>query len=736
MVKLNDIFGRMVNRTKNIHKTPHFYPALIVLGFFLAAFALLYAGSAPFLSQINEGDISPRTVYASYEFSYPTTIDAAATEKVCGEFEANVLPVYDIDASVQEKAFVRLDIFFNKVKEKKEIPDGKEFGLSEKELQKLSESKDPERQKKIAKDTLENIFLVGIVDSKDKEQLLRAGKEKIFLRNLKFKLEKKLNAKELVDEKEAGRILRDSLERMLPKEKSERTAISDLIKNEVKVNARFNEGETLKRRIKARDEVPPVYKRMRVKKNELIVEKGQRLAKDDIVKLTQITRLRAVVDRTSYISGLLILLAGLILGAAVYLSVLDKKLVQKTRNVLLISISAFLAILVSLVIIQSQQSAYLIPLAGIWMMLTLLLSANVAFIVSFMLSIFIGFLAGGKLGLAFTLSIGSIVGICVVRGARRRSQIFLAGFAVSLMNFFMIAGIGLVNNLGKEVILREGLWGAANGIISSFIAIGLLPVFEYAFGLITNITLLELSDLSNPLLKELTVKAPGTYHHSILVGNLAEEACDAIGANSLLARVGSYYHDIGKIEKAEYFVENEVGIASKHGKLAPSMSALVITNHTKDGSDLARKHKINKAIVDFIDQHHGTSLIYYFYQRALEKVRSGDELKEEEFRYPGPKPQTKEVAIVLLADSVEASSRMLSDPTPSRIRGLVQKIINNKFIDGQLDECDLTLNDLNKIAESFVRILTGVFHTRIEYPEMKSKKERQNALKDKNKKSK
>jgi putative nucleotidyltransferase with HDIG domain len=331
------------------------------------------------------------------------------------------------------------------------------------------------------------------------------------------------------------------------------------------------------------------------------------------------------------------------------------------------------------------------------------------------------------------LFIGSAVGIYVVRGARRRSQIFFAGFTISLVNFFAIAGVSLLHNVEKEAILVGGLYGIVNGIVSSFIVIGLLPVFEYLFNLVTNITLLELSDLSHPILKALTIKAPGTYHHSILVGNLAEEACNAIGANPLLARVGAYYHDIGKTEKAEYFVENEMGAPSKHDGLTPSMSALIITNHAKDGIELAKRHKINNAIIDFLAQHHGTGLIYYFYQRALERVKSGDELKEEEFRYSGPKPQTKETAVVLLADSVEASSRMLSDPTPARIRGLVQKIINNKFIDGQLDECDLTLRDLHRIAESFVRVLTGVFHTRLEYPDVKSKKERKNGFKNKGK---
>jgi putative nucleotidyltransferase with HDIG domain len=249
---------------------------------------------------------------------------------------------------------------------------------------------------------------------------------------------------------------------------------------------------------------------------------------------------------------------------------------------------------------------------------------------------------------------------------------------------------------------------------------GLLHLFEMLFGITTNITLLELSDLNNPILKDLILKAPGTYHHSLIVGNLAEAACDAISANSLLARVGAYYHDIGKIEKAEYFSENEIEAKSRHEALTPTMSALIIINHVKDGIEVARKHNLPASILDFITQHHGTGLIYFFYQRALEK--NGDEsfLKEEDFRYPGPKPQTKEAAVVLLADAVEASSRTLSDPTPARIQALTQRIINNKFIDGQLDECDLSLKDLNKIAMSFARILTGIFHSRVEYPAVSS----------------
>lgn len=747
MPKLKDFFAYARENFRGCRKSKYFRPSLIVAGFFLVSLVALYIGSAPSLSQIKEGDISLRTIYAPYAFTYPTSVDREKTEKARLEFEARVSPVYDIDPSVQEAAFTGLRNFFAEVSASRraEGPGNKEkaeilksnitFELSHKDLLKFLEMKDTAGIEKISEDALENIFLIGIMSAEDKTALIARKEKSAAIRNAHFGIEREAPLKELVDEKDADKILRDTLERMLPRDRSARNMIHNLIKQEILINTKFNEEETKARKTKARDEVIPIYNRDTVKKGELIVERGKRLSKEHIAKLTQITRLHAVVDRGSYMSGLFILLAGLVLLGVVYLKIFEKNLIKVPKYTLLICINAFLAVLVSLIIIQSQAPLTIIPLAGVGMILALLLNTNTALITGFLLSVYVGFMAGGKLDLTFMLFLGTALGIYAVRGARRRSQIFFAGFAVSLANVSAIVGVGLLNNLQKETIMGEGLYGIANGIISSFIVIGLLPVFEYVFRLITNITLLELSDLSNPLLKELTIKAPGTYHHSILVGNLAEEACNAIGANSLLARVGSYYHDIGKMEKAGYFAENEMGTASKHNKLTPSMSALIITNHAKDGVELAKKHRLNQAIIDFIGQHHGTSLIYYFYQRALEKVGSEDALKEEEFRYPGPKPQKKETAIVLLADSVEASSRLLSDPTPARIRSLAEKIMNNKFIDGQLDECELTLKDLHKISESFVRVLMGIFHTRLEYPEVKTKKERKNGSKGKSRQS-
>ncbi|MBW1801530.1 MAG: HDIG domain-containing protein, partial [Deltaproteobacteria bacterium] len=264
--------------------------------------------------------------------------------------------------------------------------------------------------------------------------------------------------------------------------------------------------------------------------------------------------------------------------------------------------------------------------------------------------------------------------------------------------------------------------GFVGGLLAGVIATGILPLIEMSFGSTTDIKLLELANLDQPLLRDLMVQAPGTYHHSVITSNMVEATAKAVNANPLLARVSAYYHDIGKMKKPLYFIENQMGGENKHEKLAPSMSSLILISHVKDGVELARENKIGREIIDIIQQHHGTSLISFFYQKAKDRmvVKGGKatDIKEEDFRYPGPKPQTKEAGLVMLADMVEAAARSLVDPAPARIQGLVQKIINKVFSDGQLDECELTLKDLHEIAKSFNKTLSGIFHQRVEYPEM------------------
>jgi len=342
-----------------------------------------------------------------------------------------------------------------------------------------------------------------------------------------------------------------------------------------------------------------------------------------------------------------------------------------------------------------------------------------------------------------TSLISGFTAVSLTLQVRRRSKLIRAGLGVGIaiwalsLTFGLIGPINLFSLTGNDwrMISIQSAFAIGNGIVTAMIVGGMLPILEHLFQVTTDISWLEASDLNHPLLRRMTIEAPGTYHHSLVVANLAEAAAEAIGANATLCRVCSYFHDVGKLVKPEYFTENMNFERNPHDDLAPTMSALIIIAHVKEGVDLALKHKLNHRIIDIIQEHHGTSLVYYFYQRALqqqEDARAGGkimnmraedipEVREESFRYGGPKPQTKESAIVSLADIVESASRSLEKPTPQKIEQLVNELIEERIADGQLDECDLTLGDLRVIAERFRFTLMTMLHSRIAYPRPESK---------------
>ena len=362
-------------------------------------------------------------------------------------------------------------------------------------------------------------------------------------------------------------------------------------------------------------------------------------------------------------------------------------------------------------------SVYYLPVAALPMMVMLLFGdVQLSLLMAFLGSAICGLQVDFSLSEMIVFFIAGMVGVYKVKEARTRGVLIKAGLWVALIQ---VIGFLLINPLiNKDIclyILKPLLIG---GFASALILMATSKIFETIFGEITNFTLLELSDTAHPLLKKLLIEAPGSYHHSMVVANLSEAAADAIGANALLTRVGAYYHDIGKTVKPLYFTENQQALGNKHDALEPSMSRLVILNHIKEGVELAQQYKLNRKLVDFIPEHHGTSIIHYFYQKAVAEA-GNEEVDEENFRYPGPKPQTKETAIVMLADSAEGATRSLGDFTPLRIEEMVRKVINNKFIDGQLDECNLTLREIEAIAASFTRVLTAMYHSRIKYPDQK-----------------
>jgi putative nucleotidyltransferase with HDIG domain len=360
-------------------------------------------------------------------------------------------------------------------------------------------------------------------------------------------------------------------------------------------------------------------------------------------------------------------------------------------------------------------SFYLVPFAISSLLFAILFGLEIGLMATFTLAVTAGILHNFDFSYALVnLTVGSVACFSV-RVVRQRSDFYRSILYIAVTYLAVIYLLEYLRFTEPQLMAEEFGYGILNAVLSPILVMGFLPLFESIFNLSTDVTLLELSDMNHPLLRRLAIEAPGTYHHSIVVGNLCEKAAEAIGANPLLARVGAYYHDIGKMEIAEYFIENQSGIKNKHEKLVPSMSALIIGSHIKKGVELAEEFNLPDRIIDFIEEHHGTTLMSYFYNKAKE---SGEdrELSEDDFRYPGPKPNSRETAIMMLADSVEAASRSLDDPKPSRIRSVIKRIINDKFQAGELSHSALTMHDLGLIEESFASMLIGVFHARIDYP--------------------
>lgn len=497
----------------------------------------------------------------------------------------------------------------------------------------------------------------------------------------------------------------------------------------------FNQIETSARREAARQEVSPLY--YNLKKGEIIVREGARLSDEIIVKLKALSGIErkstVVWSMLGYFAFSLLALSILyrfatttltgsptrkftprdliFLGTTIALTLLTLKFCTFSAKVFSKGYAA----------LPPDTYLYAIPFAFAAIVVSVVMTPRVAAFTAIVISLFTCFMLDARFTFFVYALLSSLVAAQETGYCKERKTIIRAGAIVGGVNVLQIVALSFVEGspFKAEIALSIG-FGVLGGILSAVIATGFVTIAEIVFNYTTDIKLLELADLNQPVLRRLLINAPGTYHHSILVGILAEAAAEAVRANPLLARVSSYYHDIGKIKKPLYFVENQRVGENRHDKLLPSMSSLIITAHIKDGIEIARGHRLGPEIVNIIAQHHGTSCITYFYQKARD-LSGTRPVADKDFRYPGPKPQTKEAGIVMLADAVQATSKTLADPTPARIQNMVQRIINNIFVDGQLDECELTLKDLHLIAGSFNRILNGIFHSRIDYPDKEEK---------------
>jgi putative nucleotidyltransferase with HDIG domain len=365
----------------------------------------------------------------------------------------------------------------------------------------------------------------------------------------------------------------------------------------------------------------------------------------------------------------------------------------------------------------STLSPYVVPIATSSILITVLLEGRLAMLITTFMAIYVGVLIQ-SLPATCVGMIAGFAGILALSKADHRSHLIASTMVVGFVSTCGALTFSLISSKPWQAMLSDLSFGALSGIISAAIAVGVMPTLEYLFGITTHFRLLDISNPGEPLLQNLLKNAPGTYQHSIMVANLAESAAQSIGANALLCKVGAYYHDIGKMKRPRFFVENQMGGENPHDRLAPSLSTTIIHSHVKDGIEMARQHKLPDVVIDFIAEHHGTTLVKFFYHQA--RTRSSEPVYEDDFRYPGPKPQSRETAVVLLCDGIEAAARTMASPTAEKLAELVNKMVQDHLDDGQLDECDLSLKDISLIRESLIRSLHGIYHTRIEYPEPSS----------------
>ncbi len=458
--------------------------------------------------------------------------------------------------------------------------------------------------------------------------------------------------------------------------------------------------------------------------NERIVDANERITKEIYQKLYSLevaiaekSELEGDLQNILSQLGKFLLTALILILYVLYLSANRKKIFRDNKKLLLISILILGQVGIGALIIGPLGwSSYVIPTTISSMLLGILFDPGIGLVGTVVIGLILAGITGFDYAFAVLIMFVGIVAIYSVTRIRTRNQIFKAILYIMSAYLVVIFTLGTLRYEGFQEIFQNFIFYLLpNAILSPFITYMMLGVFEKLFDVTTDVTLLELSDLNHPLLKELSVKAPGTFHHSIIVGNLSESAALTIGANSLLARVGSYYHDIGKMIKPEYFVENQKGKTNRHEGLAPNMSALILTSHVKNGLELAEKSSLPKIIRDFIPEHHGKNLMGYFYNKALEEKNSKD-VNETDYRYPGPSPKSRETAIVMLADTIEAATRTLNHPSAGRLRKQVEELVEQRFLEGELDDSDLTMRDLKGIIDGFMSVLLGIYHQRIEYP--------------------
>lgn len=496
---------------------------------------------------------------------------------------------------------------------------------------------------------------------------------------------------------------------------AQQVLVADLVTLYTRPNVLVNLAETERLRREAREKVQPVQ--VTVERGEVVVRQNDVITSEEVEKMEALGlgnrafELQSAAGTSVYAALLSVLLC-------TYIYLFHNDLLERPRSMLLIGLLLIgFLVAMKLVVPGRPVVAYAFPVAVASMLISNLISTPLSVMLAVFLSILAAPIFGYAYEMVFLILVQGMVGALAARRIERLNAFFLAGFLVTLANLAVVLTFRLINqDYEWQGMANLGLAAVGNGLLSAILTMGTFSVVGSLFGLTTMLQLLELAHPSQPLLRRLLTEAPGTYHHSIIVGNLAERAAEQIGIDSLLVRVGAYYHDIGKLRRPYYFAENQFEGENIHDRLRPEASAQALIDHVVYGLELARQYGLPPAVKSFIAEHHGTRLASFFYRQAV-KAAGNDDVDEGRFRYPGPRPQRKETALVMLADVVEASVRAASNRSTQSLEQLVERAVNERILEGELDECDLTLKDLETIKRSFTRQLQGVYHPRIEYPD-------------------
>ncbi len=573
---------------------------------------------------------------------------------------------------------------------------------------------DMKRARAVIRDLLETVYAKGYIEREKK-----AFQLEVIAVRVDSTTEIRTPIREFLDRGEVGALFKQRLRAEFPQDSVFADALASLSLKAMIPNVVYNNDQT---QFAIQAAVNNVARTENiVKSNERIVSRHERITPEIKRKLDSYTL--AKTEKTGDVNQLLQFLArfghtmAILFLPVIYMSLFRKRIIGDNVRLLLIAtiilLIAFLSYL-TFTLPLSGPVQYLIIVPAAAMLLTVIFDSRVAFYITVSISFLVGALRGNEYSIILASILAGTMAIYTVRDIKNRTQIFRSLMFIFIGYAFAIIVNGLQRAIAFDELSVELAYALANSVLSPVFTFGLLIFFEKVFRITTDLTLLELTDFNHPLLRDLSTRAPGTFHHSIVMGSLAEAAATAIGANATLARVGAYYHDIGKMLEPEYFVENQVGSQNIHDSLEPKSSARHIIDHVIRGIELGKEHKLPDRVIDFIPAHHGTTLVSYFYEK--ERARGDISIEPSEFRYGGPRPTSKETAIVMLADTIEAATRAIEEPTIDKIRDLIERIVSKRLAEGELNDCDLTFRELSMVKNSFLNILTGIHHSRIKYP--------------------